>query len=747
MILFRKIEKYLVSESSTILSALRQLERNKQKIVFVVDSHNRLIGSFADGDLRRALIGESDITLEMPVDSICNKNCVSALVEEPSVKLEELLKKKFAIPLLDDQGHLVAIAANGKQFLEIDGRRISDEDPSYLIAEIGNNHQGDIKMAKQLVDLALESKVDCVKFQMRTMSSLYGEGGGSASTSEDLGSEYTLDLLARFQLKDKELYEIFDYCKKIGITPLCTPWDLESLEKLETYGLSGYKVASADFTNYELLEAIAATGKIMICSTGMSSEDEINETISFLQRKKAAFILLHCNSTYPTPFKDVNLNYLSHLKTKSGGLVGYSGHERGWSVPIAAVTLGAKVIEKHFTLDCGLEGNDHKISLLPHELNMMVEGIRSVEESLGHAKEREITQGELMNREVLAKSIAASRDISLGDVISKNDLLIKGPGKGLQPNRMEELLGKPIERDISKGDLFYDSDIDGSVEKQTRYQFSRPYGIPIRYHDFEELSEGVNLDFVEFHLSYKDLEVEFEKILPSSSELGIAIHAPELFKGDHLLDLAADDAEYRDISIKEMARVVAHANAVKKLFTTEEPALVLNAGGWSSEGFLDRHDIERKYSLLTESLAKINFTGVVLAIQTMPPFPWHFGGQSHHNLFVCADEIVEFCKYSGHMVCLDVSHTMMACNYYGWDLYEFVEKIAPFVVHMHIVDAKGTDGEGVSVGEGDVDFKRLGRLLQNVLPEVQFIPEVWQGHKNGGEGFWKALSYLENAFS
>ncbi|WP_235963378.1 TIM barrel protein, partial [Marinomonas colpomeniae] len=396
----------------------------------------------------------------------------------------------------------------------------------------------------------------------------------------------------------------------------------------------------------------------------------------------------------------------------------------------------------------GLEGNDHKVSLLPDELTAMVNDIRAVEESMGYSSIRELTQGELMNREVLAKSVSAQRSISKGEIIKEGDLLIKGPGKGLQPNRMSDLIGLASPRDVEEGGFFFDSDLDGIVKKKAIYTFNRPVGIPVRYHDFSELSSGVNLDFVEFHLSYKDLEVDLDSLLPNHSDLGIAIHAPELFKEDHLLDLASNDDEYRKHSILELQKVVDHSNRVKIRFpNTVSPALVLNAGGWNSEGFLAPQEVTEKYRILKESLDDINFDGITLAIQTMPPFPWHFGGQSFHNLFVNADEIVAFCNATGYKVCLDVSHTMMACNYYGWDLYEFVEKIAPYVVHMHIVDAKGPDGEGITVGEGDVDFKRLGELIERLLPNVQFIPEVWQGHKNAGEGFWQALSYLEEAFN
>ena len=176
------------------------------------------------------------------------------------------------------------------------------------------------------------------------------------------------------------MYTAFDHCKKVGIFPLCTPWDLESLAALETYGMEAYKVASADMTNHEMLTALARTGKPLICSTGMSDEEEIIQSVTLLKRLGTQYILLNCNSTYPPPFRDVNLRYMTRLREIGGCMVGHSGHERGINVAIAAVALGAKVIEKHITLDRNMEGNDHKVSLLPDEFRAMVEGIRQVEE-------------------------------------------------------------------------------------------------------------------------------------------------------------------------------------------------------------------------------------------------------------------------------------------------------------------------------------------------------------------------------
>ena len=745
MLIENKIKDYLVFSGDSILDALKRINDNKSRIVFVVQDNGILIGSVSDGDVRRWMTKTREFDLNLPVESVMNADCVARPLSEPQNEIAQYFDhKRDIIPLLDEQGRFVALARKSTIGLQIGDFLITDHNPAFIIAEVGNNHNGDIALAKELVDLAVESKADCVKFQMRDLSSLYSNQGKNREAGYDLGSQYTLDLLNKFQLSNDELCQVFDYCKQCGILPLCTPWDLVSVRVLDEYGMEGFKVASADLTNYEMLEALAKTGKPLICSTGMSTESEIRSSIGRLRRLGAPYALLHCNSTYPTPFKDVNLSYLPRLKELAGSVVGYSGHERGYSVPLAAVALGARIVEKHFTADRSMEGNDHKVSLLPAEFAEMVRQIRNLEEAMGQDGERELTQGEMINRENLAKSLVINCDLKQGEVIQRKMIVVKSPGQGLQPNRLDELVGKVASRDFKAGDFFFETDITPKSAKKMHYRFSRPYGIPARYHDYQALIEGMQIDFIEFHLSYHDLDVSLEDYFTDPLPIGYAVHSPELFAGDHILDLATDDPQYLARSIEELKRTVAVAAALQEYFpATPKPALVLNAGGWTTQGFLPVEIRAELYERVAKALEHVDFSPVQLAIQTMPPFPWHFGGQSYHNLFIDPDEIVTFCHRTGHQICLDVSHSMMACKYYQWDFSEFLKEVLPHTIHLHVVDAKGVDGEGVQIGHGDVDFSMLRDLLNQHAPGVQFIPEVWQGHKNMGEGFWGALEFLE----
>lgn len=746
MIIDRNIKKYIVYSEDPIISGLEKMDANNMRIIFVVSETGTLEGVVADGDVRRWMIKQqTQVNLQNPIIDVCNKKfeyCMDG--EHPAVIAGRFSSRIEYVPLVDGKMHLLAVATKRIPILTIGDHRLADDEPAFIIAEIGNNHNGSLQLAKGLVDAAVEAGADCVKFQLRNMKELYRNEGHANDAGEDLGSQYVLDLLSKFQLKNDELREVFDYCKSKNVVPLCTPWDIPSVDFLDAYGLQAFKVASADFTNHDLLTAIAEKGKIMICSTGMCTEQEVKAGVDLLKYLGAQFILLHCNSTYPTPFKDINLHYIDRLKEMSPFPVGYSGHERGGHVAVAAAARGAKVIEKHLTLDRTLEGNDHKVSLLPTEFREMVQSIREVEQALGAGSNRNITQGELINRESLAKSLTINRDVEKGVVITAEMIEIKSPGKGLPPYRKNDLIGIRAPRNFTKGDFFYLEDLEGQSVSPRDFKFLHPYGVPVRYHDAQRIASSCKMDLLEIHLSYKDLDEDFEKFFSGPFSHKLIVHSPELFAGDHILDLCSFDEKYRKRSIRELQRVINITNKLKKYFPrVDRPLIVLNAGGFSADGFLSKDIRSKCYEILAESLKQIDQEGVEIIPQTMPPFPWHFGGQRFHNLFVDSHEILDFCAQHGYRICLDLSHSKLACNHAKYSFSRFLSDVAPVTAHMHIADAKGLDGEGLQIGEGEIDFKAVMDQLADLVPHVSFIPEIWQGHKNNGQGFWVALDILE----
>lgn len=613
---------------------------------------------------------------------------------------------------------------------------------SFIIAEIGNNHNGDFERAKLMIDKVVEMGADCAKFQMRQMKEVY-RSRSLEKSGEDLGTEYIIDLLNRFELSVDQQKQLADYCFHKGILYLCTPWDITSVDILESFGVAAYKVASADLTNLPLLDRLSKTKKPLILSTGMSTTSEVKFTVAFLTERKVQFVLLHCNSTYPAPLHDINLTWMKSIEAIHP-LVGYSGHERGIAVSMAAVALGAKIIERHFTLDRMMEGPDHAASLEFNEFKEMISGIREIESALGSAESRSLSQGEMINRENLGKSLVASIELKKGTVLKPEHIKVLSPGQGLSPQNYAKLLGREIKRDMHMEDFFFSSDIDDDRHKPRDYKFKHRWGVPVRYHDFKKYHELVRPDLYEFHLSYSDMDLNPADFLEGVYDCGFVVHAPELFQGSHLMDLATPDEAYRKYSMEQTQRVIDITRSLKKYFPKEtRPQIVANIGGFSMDAPFAEETKSAYYDQFFASLAALDTEGVEITPQTMAPFPWHFGGQRYQNIFVHVDEIVKYCKQYDLRMCFDVSHSMLTCNFFKQDFYAFAEKIAPFTAHLHLGDAKGLNGEGLQVGEGEMDFKRLGKILNEGCPNATFIPEIWQGHKNDGEGFWIALEKLE----
>ena len=211
------------------------------------------------------------------------------------------------------------------------------------------------------------------------------------------------------------------------------------------------------------------------------------------------------------------------------------------------------------------------------------------------------------------------------------------------------------------------------------------------------------------------------------------------------MDLATPDKEYRKYSMKQTQKVIDITRNLNKFFPNEKrPMIVANIGGFSMDKPIPKSETKQFYKQFFQSLTELDTEGVEIIPQTMAPFPWHFGGQRYQNLFVHVDEIVKLCKEYNLKVCFDVSHSMLTSIHFGYDFYKFEEKIAPFSSHIHMGDASGTNGEGLQIGDGEINFDRLGKILKQKAPNSTFIPEIWQGHKNDGEGFFIALEKLEN---
>lgn len=321
-----------------------------------------------------------------------------------------------------------------------------------IIAEAGVNHNGDIEQAKKLILAAAEAKADFVKFQSFKTEKLVSQTAKLADyQKENSPSEISqFKMLKRLELSLDDHKILQSYAKVNGIEFLSTGFDEDSVDLLDELDIPVFKVPSGELTNKPLLEHIGNKGKPVILSTGMANLEEINEAYELLGQFIPAnkISILHCNTAYPTPLNEVNLNVLETLRSNFNAQIGYSDHTLGINIPIAAVALGATIIEKHFTLDRNLEGPDHKASLTPDELKLMVQGIREIEKAMG-SKEKTPTQSELKNVIPARRSIHIAKDIPKGTILSRNDLIMLRPGDGISPMRLEEFIGKKTIRDLT----------------------------------------------------------------------------------------------------------------------------------------------------------------------------------------------------------------------------------------------------------------------------------------------------------
>ncbi len=325
----------------------------------------------------------------------------------------------------------------------------------FVIAEAGVNHNGDIEIAKRLIDAAVEAGADAVKFQTFKAEQLVCRDAKKAeyqlATTDQSESQY--DMLKKLELTTETHEILMKYCDQKNIMFLSTPFDIESINFLSKLGVQIYKIPSGEITNLPYLREVGKHRQKTILSTGMSSMDEVKAAVDVLQKAGANdIILLHCNTQYPTPITDVNLLAMVRMREELGLPVGYSDHTQGIEIPIAAAALGAMVIEKHFTLDRSMEGPDHKASLEPDELQAMVSSIRKVEKAMGDGIKKP-TFSELSNMAVARKSIVAKCDVRTGELFTKDNLTTKRPGTGISPMRWDEIIGTAAKRDYVKDEM------------------------------------------------------------------------------------------------------------------------------------------------------------------------------------------------------------------------------------------------------------------------------------------------------
>lgn len=336
---------------------------------------------------------------------------------------------------------------------------INFNDSTFIIAEIGVNHNGSVELAKKMIKSACDCGVDAVKFQTFVSEDLVSENAKTAEYQEKNTNENSqLEMLKKLELSYEDFFELKKYAENCGVIFLSSPFDFKSVDLLEKLDVSLYKLGSGELTNFELIDYVLKTNKPLILSTGMATLDEIKETYDFIKNKNQ-LVILHCITGYPTSFEEANLNFIKTLQKELDVPIGFSDHSPGIELPIAAVALGACVVEKHFTLDKTLEGPDHKASLNPEEFKAMVNAIRNVEVAMGDGI-RKFSENEIDIKKVARKSIILNKDIKKGTVLKKDMLSIKRPGTGIEPKYLDEVIGKIANKDLNSSAILQWEDLE-----------------------------------------------------------------------------------------------------------------------------------------------------------------------------------------------------------------------------------------------------------------------------------------------
>ncbi len=749
---FISISKNIIcSPNDKVKDILYRFDYTHGRPLIVLSNNDLLFGILSSGDIRSFITNRIASLEESYVHEVCNKNPVFVRESDSNTVIERLLSNNITlIPVLNLNRQVISCVFNEYPSIIIGDKVIStNKHYVYLIAEIGVNHNGSFEEAIYLIDQAVNAGFDAIKLQIRSDTTYSSD----SYESKELSVQYIENEINRTKLNWNIYEKLIKYIKQHEKDVICTPFDEQSLDFIITLNVDAIKIASCDLTNDPLVIKAGKTEKPIIISTGMSSESEIIHANNLLIRH-GNHAFLHCNSTYPAPHEDVNLAYISRLSELSNCVTGYSSHDGNMFIPYAAIGFGARIIESHITRSKDQLGTDHLASIEVRYLPEFVKSIRIISESIGDDLPRVPSQGEMLNRISLGKSLCYLKDLKSGHSINNTDLSLRSPAIGYKYSDMNEIMGKVLTCNVKEGqilmpDHIYSSQINDISFPNLGISNLIP-GIPVRYHDINHLDSKFNLPLYEFHMSANDLRLspqDFLNLKTFKSKI-LIVHSVEQYDDGFILDLASNNEHHVNESIKRVIALFKHVDLLRQFFSNSQSVpIIINCGGHTQTKPLTAKDANQKTikigKIMKELQADYPFTQ--LLAQTMPPFPWHQGGRSFHNCLTSISSIYHYLDSSGLDICLDISHTALAANHLDFDFYQAITDLIDQTGHLHIADASKSNQEGQQIGDGILDFHQILKIYANQNKTYTFIPEVWQGHLNHGEGFHQALSFIEES--
>ena len=600
-----------------------------------------------------------------------------------------------------------------------------------IIAEIGINHDGDLKKARKLIESSYQSGAHAIKFQYRNLNNAYSDN------AKEIGDEMLSKEINRNYLSPDQLIDLSAYATKLGLEVGISFFDKKDIQdfgnQIEIFDF--FKIPSVELTNSDLIDALLGLNKHLYISLGTHNEVEVVNALKRLP--KTGWTPMHCISNYPVTLENARLGYITYLHDKWGTGVGYSSHDDDWEVCLLAMQMGVTVIERHITLDRDADGLDHSSSSTPDHFEKMANFAKAMPIILVGNSPRVANQGELLNRQNLGRSYYAIDDFTKGYTLSMSDLIYRSPHTGLNKSNIEKYICKPLQADISKGEAVTKgifNKITPISDKVIGLAKEMKLSLPVRLHDYEKMESQFPIGAFEFHLSFDEVlsEIDFTNISPDNK---YSIHLPDYINPTQLMDPFSEDDKQKEASLILLERTVKFAEKLQTLTGAKVPIV-----GSFSVVHVDREDFFEKHSALLKSYLK---RGVEIVPQWLPPIAWYFGGSVGLNV-MNEPEDVKYLKQHGLGVCMDICHLILGRNYYDFSADSIINDLKEQVQHIHIADAVGIDGEGLAIGDGD--FENSALIEQVLNYDCLKVIEVWQGHLDNGAGFRKEIIKLTEMY-
>ena len=593
-----------------------------------------------------------------------------------------------------------------------------------MIAEIGLNHGGDLKIAKELIHKAKDAGCWGVKFQYRDVKSFY-------KNKDEVSDVIIYDEIKKNYISVNDLICLAKLCKELKINfgiSIFRNRDLEKLDQILPF-IDFFKIPSPECLNSYLIDEVLNRKKKTFVSTGAHETRKVIEHLKYYQED---IILLHCISNYPSIFGTQDMAVIENFRENGFSSVGYSSHDKEWEVCLVALAQGADWIERHITLSKEGDGLDHSSSSTFEEfvkLTRFATGYKSVIGAKNHVP----NQGELINLQNLGTGLYARRDVQSGERALLEDFDIKAPRIGISPaDFVKGFYHQELSKGIVKGQALAANNysvLESNIDRKTKlFAREKNLGLPVRFHDYKFFKTKFDVGTYEFHLSFTEaLHGDFDDVVFDIDEKeNISIHLPDYLPGNKLIDPIARDSEVKLISRQLIDRVILLANKIEQKISRK----VKIVGSFS-----ECHNDVRETNL-NEIFSYINNLNGTILPQWLPVYAWYFGGSVRLELFNSLEDI-NYIISNNLKICLDVSHLVMSASYYDVNWKSWYQKLLPCVEHIHISDASDATSEGLMFGDGIIgDFSGILELKK-----LKII-ECWQGHINEGEGFKKSLDIL-----